>query len=148
MRENIGLFRGKRIDTGDWVEGAYYHQKQFYGEPCDEHYIIASNEDLGYDQAFEYYEVIPETIGECTGLRDKNGKLAFEYDITEDQLGRRWIIFRCEGGFGICRDTEWTRNADCSVIIWNALADAQNAEWFSKQHKIIGNPELLKEGAD
>lgn len=123
MRENIGLFRGKRIDNGEWVEGCLQ--------------IYAGIVSILY--ATEWYRVDPETIGECTGLRDKNGKLVFEYDITEDQWGRRWIIFRCEGGFGICRDTEWTRNADCSVIIWNALADAQNAEWFSKHHKIIGN---------
>ena len=37
------LFRGKRTDTGEWVEGAYYKQTEFYGDKCEEHYIIASS---------------------------------------------------------------------------------------------------------
>lgn len=147
MRENIGLFRGKRICTDGWVEGSLHIE---WGETTSDGYREKDYRILG--MRGECYYVDPETVGECTGLKDKNGKLAFEHDVTEDQWGRRWIIFGCEGGFGICRDTEWTRNADCSVIIWNALADTQNAEWFSKQNKIIGNihdnPELLKEGAD
>ena len=160
MREHIGLYRGKRVGNGEWVQGYLYEHEpplqcfvpEGYVPEKSKWYILKTAfADWNMPRQVEFIEVDPDTVGECCGgLTDKNGKLAFEHDVTEDQWGRLWIIFGCKGGFGICRDTEWTRNADCSVITWNALAAARNAEWFSKQHEIIGNihdnPELLGGG--
>ena len=56
------LFRGQRIDNCEWVEGFYYNQKFYYGQPCNKHFIIVSNESLDNDYQLSYYEVIPETI--------------------------------------------------------------------------------------
>lgn len=90
MNETRGLWRGKRLvyhnyETAEnvckWVYGYYYHQKpkcgavgqQFtkYDQECD--CIIA--------KSGKRFEIIPSTLGECVGLRDKNGKLIFEGDI-------------------------------------------------------------------
>ena len=74
MRENMGLFRGKRLDNGEWVEGFYNFCKKRTGENI--HFI----RPIGAQDAFQ---VDPDTVGECTGIPDKNGKRIFEGDIVK-----------------------------------------------------------------
>ena len=73
------LFRGKRADNGEWVYGDLIHRKIWSSDVC----VIRASDD-GFD-AYVEYEVIPETVGQCTGLKDKNGKLIFEGDVVRTQ---------------------------------------------------------------
>ena len=78
--ENRYLFRGKRIDTGEWVFGDLVHSVYKIGDTCVGQY----GTEVGM------HEVDPETVCQCTGINDKNGKLIFENDILEGHLDDKY----------------------------------------------------------
>ena len=74
------LFKGKRIDNGEWVEG--YYQKR---------YCLSDNEEslifhVDSYKVCEYAEIIPETLCQFTGLCDKNGKRIWENNVV-------WLVY-------------------------------------------------------
>lgn len=79
------LFRGKRVDNGEWETGSLVISRMGTSE---EKIFIA-------DKMTTYHTpVIPETIGQFTGLTDKNGTKIFEGDIVEYEAGGKLRIGR------------------------------------------------------
>ena len=90
MKREI-LFRGKRTDNGEWIYGYLIGNNVIVGE------VVDFDED--YFNTQFWYKVDPETVGQFTGLTDKNGAKIFDgdivrfYDDSEDELTNGVVIF-------------------------------------------------------
>ena len=128
------LFRGKQTDNGEWIEGAYSPFHLNFGEREEKPHIIIISDDEDIDGL--WCEVIPETVGQYTGLTDKNGKRIFEGDIVDyissDVIG----------------------NPKTGTIIVEDMTDYDTMIYLnhSDELQIIGNihdnPEIFKGGGD
>ena len=141
MREHMGLFRGKRVDTGEQIEG-FYHRVTDNWTHTNVHFITCFQDMplTGETILTVQHRVDPDTVGECTGLRDKNGKLIFEGDIVE---GCDFTVE--DGGFGVVGFDD-----GAFTVSGNNIEGTFYENYWGLDFEVIGNihdnPELLKGG--
>ena len=149
------LFRGKRIDNGEWVIGnciddgvtgqVFIHT---VGNSVNE------SDKVGEEGCLQFvaFEVAPTTICQCTGLKDKNGKLIWENDIVKDLFSDTAAPIRY-GSYQSCFDStkvehvgfyvDWSgkynKNYRKDLVYWIHMVDAELIG------NTIDNPELLEE---
>lgn len=129
------LFRGKRTNNGEWVEGDLIHLPNGIS-------ILANG----------YAYVILETVGQYTGLTDKNGKKIFEGDMIkpfDDEIEKMVVEF-CHGQFLLCLYGErgymaeygWEESGNYGCF------EAEPLSSYGDEIEVIGNihdnPDLLK----
>ena len=152
------LFRGKRIDNGEWVEGSLINDGRcFIAIHPSLAFGPTSKDEINGETLWGFYpffEVDPSTVGQYTGKRDKNGKNGkkiFEGDI---------IRFNYDGAVGIVRFGEYMSPSDPNLTRHiGYYVDWQGKEkdflrvdlyyWASRSDvEVVGNihdnPELLE----
>ena len=137
------LFRGKRLDTGEWV---YWNGIGLVTTHTGKHYkaiVRRRHGETYFYHAYQLTELVDKnTIGQYTGIKDRDGKRIFEGDVVQAVYGekvydetlvvsmdsdrRGWFPFACGDGCGCCETDVWT--PDHALVIGN----------------VHDNPELVK----
>ena len=150
---NRYICRGKRKDNGEWIEGYLIQRNKTYIATVESiNYMVVST---SYMASIELVEVITETVGQCTGLKDKNGKLIFKDDVLKgfsypflsDEEHNYYAIvvwFEDSAAFGIYT----IKNPESKVRGISSGNTEYMSEWDSNNWEIIGNihdnPELTE----
>lgn len=117
------IFRGKRVDNGEWVYGYLVSKKYILQE-----YRV----EYGYILPYNRFEVIPETVGQYTGINDIDDCKIFEKDIVTDKDGEIFLIMFSKNGYFVAINDDY----------WEFVNDLDEIKVIGNIHD---NGELLEE---
>ena len=128
------LFRGKRLQGGDWVEGYFFKSDinkrareskkatLIFTPDCDTFIMVP--------ECHNSFMVVSDTVGQYTGMKDKSGKRVFEGDILSLRTGRPHVV----------------RFEDGAFVLENTAIPVSFANKFEVIGNIHDNQEMLKGG--
>lgn len=146
------LFKAKRKDNGEWVEGYYCkldettycisEDYERYPVPTHHYILQETMTDWGLPNRFLQFEIVPDTLCQYTGLTDKHDNKIWENDILCGRL-----------------DEEYPENITYKKVVWDMNGfytkeecstdldplDEFDAEYFEVCGNIFDNAELLEE---
>ena len=132
----IIIINGESV-RGKWVYGYYFISER----DIEDGFVWRDIPQIQqrYGDHYQYFDVIPETIGQYTGLKDSQGNELYEGDIIENEHKEKWLIVWNDiiSGFGTALKGD--KNAIYSP----------NKHWYEACRKIGNihdNPELLEVG--
>lgn len=119
------LFRGKRTDDNQWIFGSYVYQ---YGT-----HNIYLPDGVDWEFGSDNYTIIPETVGQYTGLIDKNGTKIFEGDILQVENPKPFAPYIAAVKY------------EKALFVWGVynLGEFEKPEQLEIIGNIHDNPELL-----
>ena len=135
------LFRAKRIDNGEWVEGYFVIGKWYLDEK--ERYAILPTDLCFYPhcEINEWIEIDPETLCQYTGMVDKNGNRIWENDIvsawSEGKYATGMVKQRIDGLYIIYPAYQHNE-------FWGLCPDKNRKTNVEVIGNVFDNPELLK----
>lgn len=132
------LFRGKRFGNGEWVEGYFAKYRDFQNKVYTS-ILQFDKDDFGDAYCCGKVPVIPETVGQFTGLRDRNGKAVYEGDIVEDECTHVLYIIEWDD-MNACFSLAKKEFAHTEYV--GDIDDVHEMEVISNIHD---NPELLED---
>lgn len=150
---NKYICKAKRKDNNEWVEGYLIQGNKTYIATTEAtNYMVVST---SYMASIELVEVIPETVRQCTGLKDKIGKLIFKGDVLKGFA----YPFLSYGDYDYYALVVWSKDY-CAFRIRTIKAPQSKVrglldgktefinDWNSDDWEVIGNdydnPELLE----
>ena len=140
------LFRGKRIDNGEWVYGDLIHgvgwkEGRLYILP-----LVKNLASLGGCDPLDGYNVIPDTIGQFTGLTDKHEVWIFEGDKVAHNIAtqnnynvanNKFFVITFKGG-AFCLTALDYVGSDDSITIRDAMVQGKQ-KGLTLELEVIGN---------
>lgn len=127
------LFRGKRANTKEWIYGDVQQNVDA---------VKIREQEQSIQRIAKSFVVIPETVGQFTGLTDKNGKRIYEGDVMEFVAYGEYnkgVVYIYKGNFGIfCKPP--SAHCEASPFLDDAIGK-YNAVVIGNVHD---NPELLR----
>lgn len=129
------LFRAKRVDNGEWAIGHYQRRFDLIGN--EEHYIFFAKSH----NEWEYAEIEPSTICQCTGLRDMPGNRIWENDIVTYGNHKGIVKFGLYDSKHLGLFIEWMKGYGREYL-------RKDFPYWVLEIKVVGNvfdnPELLE----
>ena len=141
------LFKAKRVDNGEWVEGALFDGIKY----CVIGQTIKFSPYIENECKIVGFNVDRKTICQYTGLTDKNGNKIWENDVVKKHFYTDYDAFaNSEEYVGVVKfiDCAWVvetvrEKNKCIRPIFEAMAYSQDVKYFEVIGNIFDNPELL-----